>query len=172
MQFKYIVPAVALVCAVAAPAQAEEKTLEQSVALANQMFDLMAKVNEKLATVKDTASADAAAPELDKLMGQIMEIQAKAVDYPQPSPEDMKSDAMVELQTKAGKVITELMGHQQRIMEAGVKSEAFEKAMNQTPAEEEKANDKKDDDKKADDTKADDKEVEVIVKEEEVEEDA
>ncbi len=157
--FKYIVPAATLACAAAAPINTEENSLEQHITQATRIVDLMAKANEKLATIKDTPSADAAAPELEELLKQMRAIKDENPVHANLLDEDMKSEAMIELNEKAERIFTEFSGHLMRIMQAGIKSEAFEKAMNQSVSNNEEADEKKDDKKQHG------KEAEIIVEE-------
>lgn len=126
MELKHLAPVAAIVCLVAAPAQAgeEHKTLAKELAAA--FNDL----NAQLDTVKDSASADKAAPEIEKISKKITEISQKGEKLGQPTDPKELEELQKEVMPIIQPAMQKLMGNMMRIAMAGdIESPALEKAM-------------------------------------------
>lgn len=145
MELKHLAPVAAIVCLVAAPAQAGD----EHKAIAKELAAAFKDLNTQLDTVKDSASADKAAPEIEKISKKITEISQKGEKLGQPTDpkeiEEMQKELMPIIQPEMQK----LMGNMMRIAMAGdIESPALEKAMasmsaGAAPKEKEEAKDEK-----------------------------
>lgn len=125
MQFnKIIAPAAALVCALSAPLHAAD----DAISLIKETVTCMEEMNAKLDTVKDEASANAAAADIEKIVAKATDIQSRIMKATPPTSPEAAQEAMA-LQTKIQDVAVKCQTNLQRIAQANLMTPELTKAL-------------------------------------------